>query len=43
MDTPELEKVYAPHDVEERWSKKWVESGVSTAPEQAKGKNKFSL
>jgi len=43
METPELEKIYSPHDVEERWSRKWVEDGVSTAPEQAAGKPPYSI
>ncbi len=41
--TTELEKVYLPHEVEERWSKIWVEKGVSIAPQDPKGKKAFSL
>ena len=41
--TTELEKVYSPHEVEDRWSKIWIEQGVSVAPENAKGKATFSV
>lgn len=39
----ELEKVYSPHDVEDRWSKIWIEQGVSIAPLHPNGKATFSV
>ncbi len=39
----ELKKVYSPHEVEERWSKVWIEKGLSKASEDPKGKPVYSI
>jgi valyl-tRNA synthetase len=39
----ELEKIYSPHEVEDRWSKFWIEQGLSIGPEDPKGRPTFCI
>src|SRR3990167_7405049 len=41
--TPELEKIYSPHEVEERWSQFWIKEKLTIGPENPKGKKTFSI
>lgn len=41
--TTELEKIYSPHEVEERWSQFWIEKGLTVAPENPGNKKPFSI
>ncbi len=41
--TTELEKIYSPHEVEERWSQFWIEKGLTVAPEIPGNKKPFSI
>ncbi|MFO1519365.1 MAG: valine--tRNA ligase [bacterium] len=39
----ELEKIYSPHEVEDRWMEAWIRNGVSVGPEDLKGRAPFSI
>ncbi len=42
--TPELEKTYSPHEVEDRWNQYWLKHQISTAPEiPGSGQERFSV
>jgi valyl-tRNA synthetase len=28
MSTPQLDKTYSPHDVEDRWYQRWIDAGL---------------
>ncbi|MBL7686305.1 MAG: valine--tRNA ligase [Deltaproteobacteria bacterium] len=39
----ELDKVYAPHEVEDRWSSRWISERLSVGPEKLEGRKPYCV